>query len=217
MAKISVRPTSATQPSYSCKRPRKGLRPQPLPKREVGHLHPLTAGLHLDFQPIVGGFSLCWRVRPESLGLFRAKPNEQQKSTTDSDQTWISRDFFLLQDAQPSPLALLAATCSKIGHPGAAQQGQQQYKVIDHQGQILQATDITQLATQGACSAWFPVGRVQPGSLQGVVSLVPCQGCVQPSSLSGVFNLVPCCSDITNTLVGISGETDPGGGNLLIY
>ncbi len=31
------------------------------------------------------------------------------------------------------------------------------------------------------------------------------------------FEFNRSCSDITNTLVGISGETDPGGGNLLFY
>ncbi len=58
--------------------------------------------------------------------------------------------LIFLQDPQPSPLALLAATCSKIGHPGSegSQQGQpgQQYKVIGPQGQVIQTADLSQIA-----------------------------------------------------------------------
>ena len=75
--------------------------------------------------------------------------------------------FFFLQDPQPSPLALLAATCSKIGHPGSAQQGQQQIKVIGPQGQVLQAADLNQLA--GKIHSWQNLTEVADVTVQHTI------------------------------------------------
>ena len=91
-----------------------------------------------------------------------------------------------MQDPQPSPLALLAATCSKIGHPGSAQQGQQQIKVIGPQGQVIQTTDLSQLAAAQGATAWVmdSSGKIiqqqiqQPVSSQAVPSTPTGSGAV---------------------------------------
>ncbi|XP_033856546.1 transcription factor Sp4 isoform X1 [Acipenser ruthenus] len=64
----------------------------------------------------------------------------------------------VLQDAQPSPLALLAATCSKIGGaPGENQAGQQQIIIDPSQGLVHlqnQPQQLELVTTQLAGNAW---------------------------------------------------------------
>ncbi|MGH0148388.1 UNVERIFIED_CONTAM: hypothetical protein FKN15_039510, partial [Acipenser sinensis] len=64
----------------------------------------------------------------------------------------------VLQDAQPSPLALLAATCSKIGGaPGENQAGQQQIIIDPSQGLVQlqnQPQQLELVTTQLAGNAW---------------------------------------------------------------
>ena len=58
-------------------------------------------------------------------------------------------------------------------------------------------------ATDGGIKALFCQNLIQWGSVS--------------SSIVELVDLRSYCSDITNTLVGISGETVPEGGNLYIY
>lgn len=70
------------------------------------------------------------------------------------------------QDSQPSPLALLAATCSKIGTTGENQGGGQQQIIIDPSQGLVQLQNQPQqlefVTTQLAGSAWQIVAAAPP-------------------------------------------------------
>uniref|UniRef100_H3AHG7 Sp4 transcription factor n=1 Tax=Latimeria chalumnae TaxID=7897 RepID=H3AHG7_LATCH len=78
------------------------------------------------------------------------------------------------QDSQPSPLALLAATCSKIGTPGENQgSGQQQQIIIDPSQGLLQLQNPSQqlelVTTQLAGNTWQIVAAAPPASKENSV------------------------------------------------
>lgn len=72
------------------------------------------------------------------------------------------------QDSQPSPLALLAATCSKIGTPGENQATGQQQIIIDPSQGLVQLQNQPQqlelVTTQLAGNAWQLVASTPPAS-----------------------------------------------------
>uniref|UniRef100_T1IUW8 C2H2-type domain-containing protein n=1 Tax=Strigamia maritima TaxID=126957 RepID=T1IUW8_STRMM len=82
-----------------------------------------------------------------------------------------------LQEHQPSPLALLAATCSKIGSPPdsdgqivATANGQTTLKVIS-QNQVIQASDVNQVLT--APQNFISVLADQSGNLKTLTTSTP--------------------------------------------
>ncbi|XP_001370863.1 transcription factor Sp4 isoform X2 [Monodelphis domestica] len=78
------------------------------------------------------------------------------------------------QDSQPSPLALLAATCSKIGTPGENQASGQQQIIIDPSQGLVQLQNQPQqlelVTTQLAGNAWQLVTATPPSSKENNVS-----------------------------------------------
>lgn len=78
------------------------------------------------------------------------------------------------QDSQPSPLALLAATCSKIGTPGENQASGQQQIIIDPSQGLVQLQNQPQqlelVTTQLAGNAWQLVTATPPSSKENTVS-----------------------------------------------
>ncbi|XP_052595163.1 transcription factor Sp4 isoform X3 [Peromyscus californicus insignis] len=78
------------------------------------------------------------------------------------------------QDSQPSPLALLAATCSKIGTPGENQATGQQQIIIDPSQGLVQLQSPPQqlelVTTQLAGNAWQLVASTPPASKENNVS-----------------------------------------------
>ncbi|XP_023588075.1 transcription factor Sp4 isoform X1 [Trichechus manatus latirostris] len=78
------------------------------------------------------------------------------------------------QDSQPSPLALLAATCSKIGTPGENQATGQQQIIIDPSQGLVQLQNQPQqlelVTTQLAGNAWQLVASTPPASKENNVS-----------------------------------------------
>ncbi|XP_060244279.1 transcription factor Sp4 isoform X2 [Meriones unguiculatus] len=78
------------------------------------------------------------------------------------------------QDSQPSPLALLAATCSKIGTPGENQATGQQQIIIDPSQGLVQLQNQPQqlelVTTQLAGNAWQLVASTPPASKENSVS-----------------------------------------------
>uniref|UniRef100_G1PM38 Sp4 transcription factor n=1 Tax=Myotis lucifugus TaxID=59463 RepID=G1PM38_MYOLU len=77
-------------------------------------------------------------------------------------------------DSQPSPLALLAATCSKIGTPGENQATGQQQIIIDPSQGLVQLQNQPQqlelVTTQLAGNAWQLVASTPPASKENNVS-----------------------------------------------
>ncbi|XP_041104913.1 transcription factor Sp4-like [Polyodon spathula] len=92
----------------------------------------------------------------------------------------------VLQDAQPSPLALLAATCSKIGGaPGENQAGGQQHIIIDPSQGLVQLQNQPQqlelVTTQLAGNAWqivaaAPAVSKENSAQQGVAVVTSAPG-----------------------------------------
>ncbi|XP_053752929.1 transcription factor Sp4 isoform X3 [Panthera pardus] len=78
------------------------------------------------------------------------------------------------QDSQPSPLALLAATCSKIGTPGENQATGQQQIIIDPSQGLVQLQNQPQqlelVTTQLAGNTWQLVASTPPASKENNVS-----------------------------------------------
>ncbi|XP_073437570.1 transcription factor Sp4 isoform X4 [Dendrobates tinctorius] len=78
------------------------------------------------------------------------------------------------QDSQPSPLALLAATCSKIGTTGENQGAGQQQIIIDPSQGLVQLQNQPQqlelVTTQLAGSAWQIVAAAPPVSKEGSIA-----------------------------------------------
>uniref|UniRef100_A0A6I8PJZ6 Sp4 transcription factor n=1 Tax=Ornithorhynchus anatinus TaxID=9258 RepID=A0A6I8PJZ6_ORNAN len=78
------------------------------------------------------------------------------------------------QDSQPSPLALLAATCSKIGTPGENQATGQQQIIIDPSQGLVQLQNQPQqlelVTTQLAGNAWQLVAAAPPASKENNVA-----------------------------------------------
>ncbi|XP_074051550.1 transcription factor Sp4 [Macrotis lagotis] len=78
------------------------------------------------------------------------------------------------QDSQPSPLALLAATCSKIGTPGENPASGQQQIIIDPSQGLVQLPNQPQqlelVTTQLAANAWQLVTAPPPSSKENNVS-----------------------------------------------
>ncbi|XP_073533884.1 transcription factor Sp4 isoform X2 [Phyllobates terribilis] len=78
------------------------------------------------------------------------------------------------QDSQPSPLALLAATCSKIGTTGENQGTGQQQIIIDPSQGLVQLQNQPQqlelVTTQLAGSAWQIVAAAPPVSKEGSIA-----------------------------------------------
>ncbi|KAG8443038.1 hypothetical protein GDO86_011742 [Hymenochirus boettgeri] len=78
------------------------------------------------------------------------------------------------QDSQPSPLALLAATCSKIGTTGENQGAGQQQIIIDPSQGLVQLQNQPQqlelVTTQLAGSAWQIVAAAPPVSKENNIS-----------------------------------------------
>ncbi|KAB0343264.1 hypothetical protein FD754_020190 [Muntiacus muntjak] len=78
------------------------------------------------------------------------------------------------QDSQPSPLALLAATCSKIGTPGENQATGQQQIIIDPSQGLVQLQNQPQqlelVTTQLAGNAWQLVASTPPASKENNIS-----------------------------------------------
>ncbi|XP_029444917.1 transcription factor Sp4 isoform X4 [Rhinatrema bivittatum] len=78
------------------------------------------------------------------------------------------------QDAQPSPLALLAATCSKIGTTGDNQTGGQQQIIIDPSQGLVQLQNQPQqlelVTTQLAGNTWQIVAAAPPTSKENNVT-----------------------------------------------
>uniref|UniRef100_A0A8C5Q4A4 Sp4 transcription factor n=1 Tax=Leptobrachium leishanense TaxID=445787 RepID=A0A8C5Q4A4_9ANUR len=78
------------------------------------------------------------------------------------------------QDSQPSPLALLAATCSKIGTTGENQGAGQQQIIIDPSQGLVQLQNQPQqlelVTTQLAGSAWQIVATAPPVSKENNIS-----------------------------------------------
>ncbi|XP_077159695.1 transcription factor Sp4 isoform X2 [Paroedura picta] len=76
------------------------------------------------------------------------------------------------QDSQPSPLALLAATCSKIGTPGENQATGQQIIIDPSQGLVQlqnQPQQLELVTTQLAGNAWQLVAAAPPASKENNV------------------------------------------------
>ncbi|XP_015281128.1 PREDICTED: transcription factor Sp4 [Gekko japonicus] len=76
------------------------------------------------------------------------------------------------QDSQPSPLALLAATCSKIGTPGENQATGQQIIIDPSQGLVQlqnQPQQLELVTTQLAGNAWQLVAAAPPASKENSV------------------------------------------------
>ncbi|XP_063308456.1 transcription factor Sp4 isoform X1 [Pelobates fuscus] len=114
------------------------------------------------------------------------------------------------QDSQPSPLALLAATCSKIGTTGENQGAGQQQIIIDPSQGIVQLQNQPQqlelVTTQLAGSAWQIVATAPPVSKENNISqqAISIAASTAASSSNNNENTSPSKSKATNS------ATSPG-------
>ncbi|EMP26626.1 Transcription factor Sp4 [Chelonia mydas] len=117
------------------------------------------------------------------------------------------------QDSQPSPLALLAATCSKIGTPGENQSTGQQQIIIDPSQGLVQLQNqpqqlelvTTQLA--GNANAWQLVAAAPPASKENNVAQ---QGSSVASSTASPSGSNNGNTSPSKTKSGNSSATNPG-------
>ncbi|CAM4532303.1 unnamed protein product [Caretta caretta] len=117
------------------------------------------------------------------------------------------------QDSQPSPLALLAATCSKIGTPGENQSTGQQQIIIDPSQSLVQLQNqpqqlelvTTQLA--GNANAWQLVAAAPPASKENNVAQ---QGSSVASSTASPSGSNNGNTSPSKTKSGNSSATNPG-------
>ncbi|XP_075778347.1 transcription factor Sp4 isoform X3 [Pelodiscus sinensis] len=95
-----------------------------------------------------------------------AMPTEGEKSPEAENNNNKKSKTGGSQDSQPSPLALLAATCSKIGTPGENQATGQQHIIIDPSQGLVQLQNQPQqlelVTTQLAGNAWQLVAAAAP-------------------------------------------------------
>uniref|UniRef100_K7FPW9 Sp4 transcription factor n=2 Tax=Pelodiscus sinensis TaxID=13735 RepID=K7FPW9_PELSI len=95
-----------------------------------------------------------------------AMPTEGEKSPEAENNNNKKSKTGGSQDSQPSPLALLAATCSKIGTPGENQATGQQQIIIDPSQGLVQLQNQPQqlelVTTQLAGNAWQLVAAAAP-------------------------------------------------------
>ncbi|KAF4792983.1 Transcription factor Sp4 [Turdus rufiventris] len=115
------------------------------------------------------------------------------------------------QDSQPSPLALLAATCSKIGTPGENQgTGQQQIIIDPNQGLVQlqnQPQQLELVTTQLAGNAWQLVAATPSASKE---NNVPQQGSSVASSAASPSSSNNGSTSPTKTKSSNSSTTTPG-------
>ncbi|XP_074840749.1 transcription factor Sp4 isoform X3 [Carettochelys insculpta] len=102
-----------------------------------------------------------------------AMPTEGEKSPETENNNKKSKTGGS-QDSQPSPLALLAATCSKIGTPGENQATGQQQIIIDPSQGLVQLQNQPQqlelVTTQLAGNSWQLVAAAPPASKENNVA-----------------------------------------------
>ncbi|XP_053117483.1 transcription factor Sp4 isoform X2 [Hemicordylus capensis] len=94
-----------------------------------------------------------------------AMPSEGEKSPEAENNNNKKSKAGASQDSQPSPLALLAATCSKIGTPGENQATGQQIIIDPSQGLVQlqnQPQQLELVTTQLAGNAWQLVAATAP-------------------------------------------------------
>ncbi|KAM9646809.1 transcription factor Sp4 isoform 1-T1 [Morphnus guianensis] len=115
------------------------------------------------------------------------------------------------QDSQPSPLALLAATCSKIGTPGENQgTGQQQIIIDPNQGLVQlqnQPQQLELVTTQLAGNAWQLVAAAPSASKENNVTQ---QGSSVASSAASPSSSNNGSTSPSKTKSGNSSATTPG-------
>uniref|UniRef100_A0A8C8RVD0 Sp4 transcription factor n=1 Tax=Pelusios castaneus TaxID=367368 RepID=A0A8C8RVD0_9SAUR len=115
------------------------------------------------------------------------------------------------QDSQPSPLALLAATCSKIGTPGENQATGQQQIIIDPSQGLVQLQNQPQqlelVTTQLAGNAWQLVAAAPPASKENNVTQ---QGSSVASSTSSPSSSNNGNTSPSKTKSSNSSATNPG-------
>ncbi|NXI64435.1 SP4 factor, partial [Anseranas semipalmata] len=115
------------------------------------------------------------------------------------------------QDSQPSPLALLAATCSKIGTPGENQAtGQQQIIIDPNQGLVQlqnQPQQLELVTTQLAGNSWQLVAAAPPASKENNVAQ---QGSSVASSAASPSSSNNGSASPSKTKSGNSSATTPG-------
>ncbi|XP_067418186.1 transcription factor Sp4 [Emydura macquarii macquarii] len=103
-----------------------------------------------------------------------AMPTEGEKSPEAENNNNKKSKTGGSQDSQPSPLALLAATCSKIGTPGENQATGQQQIIIDPSQGLVQLQNQPQqlelVTTQLAGNAWQLVAAAPPASKENNVT-----------------------------------------------
>ncbi|XP_053876187.1 transcription factor Sp4 [Malaclemys terrapin pileata] len=103
-----------------------------------------------------------------------AMPTEGEKSPEAENNNNKKNKTGGSQDSQPSPLALLAATCSKIGTPGENQSTGQQQIIIDPSQGLVQLQNQPQqlelVTTQLAGNAWQLVAAAPPASKENNVA-----------------------------------------------
>ncbi|NXS11893.1 SP4 factor, partial [Neodrepanis coruscans] len=115
------------------------------------------------------------------------------------------------QDSQPSPLALLAATCSKIGTPGENQgTGQQQIIIDPNQGLVQlqnQPQQLELVTTQLAGNAWQLVAAAPSASKENNVAQ---QGSSVPSNAASPSSSNNGSTSPSKSKSGNSSTTTPG-------
>ncbi|XP_009572283.1 PREDICTED: transcription factor Sp4 [Fulmarus glacialis] len=115
------------------------------------------------------------------------------------------------QDSQPSPLALLAATCSKIGTPGENQgSGQQQIIIDPNQGLVQlqnQPQQLELVTTQLAGNSWQLVAAAPSASKENNVAQ---QGSSVASSAASPSSSNNGSTSPSKTKSGNSSATTPG-------
>ncbi|KAJ7396281.1 Transcription factor Sp4 [Pitangus sulphuratus] len=164
---------------------------------------------------------VCWRPGVETEGGLIPLKNEIVEQLIDAippcpvakRSCKKSLSIFLVdshQDSQPSPLALLAATCSKIGTPGENQgTGQQQIIIDPNQGLVQlqnQPQQLELVTTQLAGNAWQLVAAAPSASKENNTQ----QGSSVASSAASPSSSNNGSASPSKTKSGNSSSTTPG-------
>ncbi|XP_042331622.1 transcription factor Sp4 isoform X2 [Sceloporus undulatus] len=138
----------------------------------LGHIGLTVRKTHPKRKPIDAGVkAFDFTINGACLFVAEQKkeeavPSEGEKSPEAENNNKKSKTG-ATQDSQPSPLALLAATCSKIGTPGENQAAGQQI-IIDPSQALVQLQNQSQqlelVTTQLAGNAWQLVAAAPPAS-----------------------------------------------------
>ncbi|XP_053266145.1 transcription factor Sp4 [Podarcis raffonei] len=152
-----------------------------------------------------------------------AMPSEGEKSPEAENNNNKKSKTGASQDSQPSPLALLAATCSKIGTPGENQATGQQLIIDPSQGLVQlqnQPQQLELVTTQLAGNAWQLVAAAAapPTSKENNIQQAPsvASSAASPSS-SNNGNASPSKTKTSNSSAATPGQfqviqvQNPGG------